>query len=151
MRFEGSAETGVYKWYDRTTGEIVASPVKEGVHPGTYQAKIIPFERVDGKLQRVDTLERINFSLEYKEKENTLTDLQKNKAKKIIHKRISEKPHLCQDCHQLEKQLLPFEDLGYSRKRVDVIVSTEVVGMIKNYTQFYMPRILHPGFREKIQ
>ena len=52
VRLEGIDKTGVFKWYDRTTGDIVESPVKKGQMFGNYSAKIIPFERVDGVLKR---------------------------------------------------------------------------------------------------
>jgi len=149
VRVEGDAQTGVFKWYHRETGEIVPSPVKEGVSPGAYESKIIPFVRLNGKLQRIDTQEKIDFAKEYSEKEKTLTDLQKSKAKKIIHKIVSKKPYMCEDCHQVEAPVLPFEDLGYPKRRIDAFVSTEVVGMIRNYTKFYMPKLLHPGESEK--
>ena len=145
VRLEGSEKTGVFKWYDRTTGEIVPSPVKEGVLPGTYKSKIIPFIRINGKLQRIDTQERVDFAMEYSKMEDTLTDIQKAKAKKIIHNIVSKKPYICEDCHQRENSLLPFEELGYKPKRINAFVGTEVIGMIKNYTKFYMPRMLHPG------
>jgi hypothetical protein len=137
--------TGVYKWYDRETGEIIPSPVKEGVPPGRYKSKIIPFEIVDGKPERIDSQERIDFSKEYRKNEKTLSDTQKAKAKKIIHKIINEKPHICEDCHRVQDSLLPFEALGYSKKRADMLVSTEVVGMIRDNTKFFIPRMLHPG------
>ncbi len=146
VRLEKSDKTGVFKWYDRATGEIVPSPVRKGAFHGAYESKIIPFERVNGELQRIDSQERVDFALEYSERENTLTDIQKSKAKKLIHKVVSEKPYMCQDCHQKDEPVLPFRDLGYQEKRIHTIISTEVVGMIRNYTQFYMPRILHPGF-----
>jgi hypothetical protein len=38
--------------------------------------------------------------------------------------------------------LLPFADLGYPQHKIDIFVSTEVIGMIKKYTQFYIPSIL---------
>ena len=145
VRLEGSEKTGVFKWYDRTTGEIVPSPVKEGILPGTYKSKIIPFVRINGKLKRIDTQERVEFAQEYSKMEDTLTDIQKAKAKKIIHNIVSKKPYMCEDCHQRENSLLPFEELGYKPKRINAFVGTEVIGMIKNYTKFYMPRMLHPG------
>ncbi len=145
VRLEGPEETGVFKWYDRTSGEIVPSPVKEGVFPGTYESKIIPFVRVNGELRRIDTQERINFAKEYREMEQTLTDIQKSKARKIIHKIVSQNPYICEDCHQKEAPVLPFKALGYKERRMDAVVSTEVIGMIKNYTKFYIPRMLHPG------
>jgi hypothetical protein len=139
---EGQARTGAFKWYDRETGNIVKSPVKESVAPGTYNAKIMPLERVNGQLQRIDTPDRIAFSREYRQKEATLTEIQKSKAQRIIHKVVSKKPYLCERCHQKEDPVLPLAELGYPQHRIDTIVSTEVVGMIKNYTKFYIPMML---------
>jgi len=148
VRLEGDQKTGVFKWYDRKTGEIIESPIKEGVVMGRYHAKIIPFGRIEGKVQRVDTQSQIDFAREYQKNEKTLSERQKAKAKKIIHQTISEKPYLCEDCHRKQDPLLPFETLGYSKKRVDILVSTEVIGMIKDYTKFFVPRMLHPGKSE---
>ena len=151
VRLEGADKTGIFKWYDNTTGQIVPSPIQEGVLGGSYGAKIIPFERIDGLLQRIDTQNRLDFSREYREAEDTLSEVQKAKAKKIIHKIVSEKSYVCEDCHQEKAPLLPFEELGYSRKRLDDLVSTEVVGMIKDYTKFFIPSMLHPGIGQEEQ
>lgn len=148
VKLEKEQKTGIFKWYDRTTGEIVASPV-EKARPGSFKAKIIPFERVAGKLQRIDSQERIDFSREYREREKTLSEAQRSKAKKLIHKIISKQPYICEDCHQKENPLLPLAEIGYPKERIDSITSTEVVGMIKNYTKFYMPKMLHPGEQKK--
>jgi len=146
VRLEGEHKTGVFKWYDRTSGEIVDSPVRQGQVFGNYNAKIIPFERVGGNLQRIDSQEKIDFALEYSKREKTLSEVQKSKAKKIIHQQVSKTPYICEGCHQVEAPLLPFEDLGYSKQRIETFISTEVIGMIKKYTQFYLPHILEPGF-----
>lgn len=150
VKLDESQKTGVFKWYDRSTGEIVESPVRKG-SPGSFKAKIIPFEKSGGTIQRVDSDDRINFSLEYKENEKTLSEAQKSRAKKLIHQIVSKKPYICEDCHQKEKPLLSFEDIGYPKERIDSIISTEVVGMIKNYTKFYMPKMLLPGEDAKKQ
>jgi len=139
---EGEAKTGAFKWYDRETGEVVKSPVKEGVAPGTYTAKIMSLERVNGQLQRIDTPDRVEFSREYQRNEKTLTEIQKSKAQRIIHQVVSKKPYLCERCHHKEEPLLPLAELGYPQHRIDTIVSTEVIGMIKNYTKFYIPMML---------
>ena len=60
------------------------------------------------------------------------------------HNIVGKKPFLCEECHRTEAPLLPFKQLGYPQHRVDTITSTEVIGMIKNYTQFYIPNILEP-------
>lgn len=151
IRLEQSDKTGIFKWYDKSTGQIVPSPIREGVPSGSYGSKIIPFERVDGLIQRLDSQNRIDFAMEYREAERTLSELQKSKAKKIIHKNVSKKPYVCEDCHRKEDPILPFEALGYPKNRIDVLQSTEVVGMIKDYTKFYIPRMLQPGFGEQGQ
>ena len=148
VKLEGKAKTGVFKWYNRMTGEIVDSPVKTA-RPGSFKAKIMPFERVNGQLQRIDNDERIEFAREYEEREKTLTEGQKSRAKKLIHKLVSKKPVQCEECHQKESPYLPLEAIGYPKTRVDSITSTEVVGMIKNYTKFYMPKMLAPGAAKK--
>lgn len=145
VKLEGDAKTGVFKWYDRETGNIVESPITDTVRPGTYKAKIIPFERIDGKIQRIDTPERVAFAREFRQQEKTLSEIQKSKANKIIHKNISKKPYLCEDCHQKEAPLLPFAELGYPQHKIDTFVSTEVIGMIKKYSQFYLPSLLDFG------
>ncbi len=144
VRLEESARTDVYKWYDRTTGDIVASPVMKS-SPGSFKAKIVPFEKSNGAIQRVDSQERIDFAYEFKDREKTLTEAQKSRAKKLIHKIVAKQPYLCEDCHQQEQPLLPLEAIGYPKERIDSITSSEVVGMIKNYTKFYMPKMLQPG------
>ena len=137
-------KTGIYKWYERATGQIVDSPVN-GASPGSYGAKIIPFIKEGDEIVRIDSQDKIDFVNEYRKMEQTLTEGQKSKAKKIIHQDISTKPVMCEECHRKENPVLPLVHLGYPKERVDSITSTEVVGMIKNYTKFYMPKMLHPG------
>ncbi len=149
-RPEGEMATGVYQWYDRETGEIISSPVN-GAPPGTYKAKIIPFVLENDSLVRIDSKEKIEFVAQYRLNEKDLTEGQRSKAKKLIHGVVSKKPVMCEECHSRENPMLPLENLGYSKRRVDSITSTEVVGMIKNYTKFYMPKMLHPGVGDERQ
>ena len=144
VKLEGEEKTGEFRWYDRRTGVIIPSPV-EFEEPGTYKSKILPMERVNGQLRRIDSEDRISFALEYKKSKDSLSEAQSTKAKKIIHKIVSKQPHICEDCHNSKDPALPLEKLGYPKKRIDSILSTEVVGLIKNYTKFYIPRMLNPG------
>lgn len=143
-RPEGEEGTGVYKWYARETGEIIPSPVSDAP-PGTYKAKIIPFVKENGSMVRIDNQAKIDFVAQYRLNERELSEGQKSKAKSMIHSIVSKKPVMCEECHSKEKPLLPLEKLGYPERRVNSITSTEVVGMIKNYTKFYMPKMLNPG------
>jgi hypothetical protein len=148
VRLEGEQKTGVFKWYSRKTGEIIPSPIQEGVAPGLFHAKIIPFEMKNGNLQRIDDQSQIDFARKYLRTESTLTEDQKADAKKKIHKRVAKNPYLCEDCHRSKDPLIPFEKIGYSKKRANLLVSNEVVGMIRDYTEFYVPEILHPGLSD---
>ncbi|UCH82028.1 MAG: hypothetical protein JSW20_05215 [Nitrospiraceae bacterium] len=144
VKLEGEEQTGEFRWYDRRTGVIIPSPVAFE-EPGTYKSKIIPFESVNGQPTRIDSDERISFAREFRETKDALTEAQSTKAKKLIHKIVSKQPYVCEDCHNTKAPVLPLEKLGYPKERIDSILSTEVVGLIKNYTKFYMPRMLHPG------
>ncbi len=149
VKLENKDRTNIFNWYSNASGEIVSSPVKEGVLPGMYNSKIIPFELKDGSFQRIDNQERIDFAAEFKLNEPSLSELQKTKAKKIIHNLISKKPYSCEDCHKKKSPVLLYRNLGYPQKRINAFLGTEVIGMIKNYSEFYMPRILNPGFGEE--
>ncbi len=143
-RPEGNMATGVYQWYDRENGEIIPSPVTDAP-PGTYKAKIIPFVMENGSMARIDSPAKMKFVEQFRLNEKNLTEGQRSKAKNVIHSVISKSPVMCEECHSKENPLLPLENLGYPKRRVDSITSTEVVGMIKNYTKFYMPKMLNPG------
>ena len=145
IRLEGSQKTGIFKWYSRKTGEIIPSPIQEGVAPGLFHAKIVPFEMKNGKLERIDDQSQIAFAREYLRTEKTLTEEQKTEANNKIHKRVSKNPYLCEACHRRENPLIPFEEIGYSKKRAELLVSNEVVGMIRDYPEFYVPEMLNPG------
>jgi hypothetical protein len=149
VRFDDADRAAGFQWYDRSTGATVSSPLNQKGPPGAYDAKIIPLERADNRVQRIDTRERIDFAREYRQNEKGLSDLQKAKAKKLIHNIVSQKPHLCEECHTSENSILPFQALGYPYQRINAITSTEVVGMIKNYSKFYIPHLLQPGFGSK--
>jgi hypothetical protein len=150
VKLEGADKTGEFRWYDRRTGVIIPAPVTTA-RAGSYTAKIIPMEKVNGNLRRIDSQDRIDFALEFKEKIDSITEPQKQKAKKHIHSIVSKQPHLCEDCHNNENPLIQLDALGYQKERIDSILSTEVIGLIKNYTKFYMPRMLHPGEQRKEQ
>lgn len=144
VRFDDPTAPPVYKWYDRETGAIVGSPVAFS-KPGHYNAKIVPFERVDGTLVRIDSDQRIAFAKEFIEIERTLTEFQKSKAINLIHQMNSKKPYVCEDCHRKENPILSLRDLGYPEERIASIESNEVVGMIEKYKTFYLPEFIQPG------
>lgn len=143
-RFDDPAAPPVYKWYDRRSGQIVDSPVPHS-KVGLYAAKIVPFERAEGQLARVDSEERIAFANEFIKVGNTLSEFQKAKAIKKIHQVNSNKPYVCDDCHRKDNPILSLRDLGYPPERRAFIESNEVVGMIDKYKVFFLPDFMKPG------
>jgi len=144
MRFDDPKARPDYKWYDRESGQIVDSPVTRG-KPGSYTAKIIPIERDNGNLVRVDSDQRIAFADEFIQAQNTLTEVQKSKGINLIHQINTKKPYVCDDCHRKDKPVLSLRDLGYPPERIASIESNEVVGMIDKYKTFFMPDFMKPG------
>jgi hypothetical protein len=144
MRFDDPKLPPTYKWYDRQSGEIVASPVGQG-KPGSYSAKIIPFEMENGHMVRVDSDQRIAFADEFIKAQSSLTEIQKSKGIKLMHQITSKKPYVCDDCHRKEKPILSLKELGYPPERIASIESNEVVGMIDKYKSFFLPDFMKPG------
>jgi hypothetical protein len=144
VRFDDPAARPEYKWYDRQSGEIVDSPVPHA-KPGFYSAKIVPFERFNGSLSRVDSEERIEFAQEFIKAGNSLSEFKKSTAIKAIHQLNSKKPYVCDDCHRKENPLLSLRDLGYPPERIAFLESNEVVGMIEKYKTFFLPDFMKPG------
>lgn len=149
---EGEME---FRWYDQATGEVIKNPAglntqDESMY-GNYSAKIAP-GTIDenGQFKLINGSNELAFAKRYQSDESQLNDTQKSKMKKIIHRKVNEQPLLCDGCHTAEKQpYLPFEKLGYPERRLYSLTSTEVVGMIKKYQQFYIPSLLHGGESEK--
>ncbi len=144
IRFEDSAAPPAYQWYDRQTGQIVDSPVARA-KPGFYSAKIVPLERANGSLARVDSEERIAFANKFIKTGNTMSEFQKSKAIKLIHQVNSKKPYVCDDCHRKEKPILSLRDLGYPPERIAFLEGNEVVGMVDKYKTFFLPDFMKPG------
>jgi hypothetical protein len=144
IRFDDPTAPPAYQWYDRQSGQIVDSPVP-GAKPGFYRAKIVPFERANGNLVRVDSEERITFASEFIKVGNTLSEFQKSRAIKLIHQLNNKKPYVCDDCHRKENPVLSLRDLVYPQERIAFLESNEVVGMIDKYKTFFLPDFMKPG------
>ncbi len=112
--------------------------------PGNYGAVITPFiKKGDGALKRLDRTIDDRMILNYLKLRETLTADQAAEIKLKIHKRISNKPVFCDECHRKDGYI-DFRKLLYSPKRVATLTSTEVVGVIKKYKKFYFPTMFDP-------
>lgn len=143
-RFDDPKARPAYQWYDRRSGQMVESPVPHS-RVGLYSAKIVPLERGQGQLLRVDSEERIAFADEFIKVGNTLSEFQKAKAIKMIHQVNSPKPYVCEDCHRRDNPILSLRELGYPPERRAFLESNEVAGMIDKYKVFFLPDFMKPG------
>jgi hypothetical protein len=136
VRLPAAASGDDYRWYDLESGALIDDPAV-GTRPVPYTAKIVPMERVDGSLRRVDSQERLDRAAAFAEEEGTLSQEREDAEIDGLHEHLAEEPHVCDDCHGAEP-LLPLEDLGYPQNRIESILGTEVIDMLEEYKTFYM-------------
>ncbi len=138
-----------FRWYDKKTGDPIGNPPEllsvDIDKYGNYGAKIAPgiIEKGVFRFLLNDEKER-KIVEEYIKNKEILTPTQQSKMKKIIHRAVSDQPMLCDGCHTTKKPYLPFDKLGYPPHRINDLTSTEVVGLVKKYKEFYVPKMLLP-------
>ncbi len=130
----------VYRWVKAGGDEEL-----EALHgpPGNYGGIIVPFREEKGVLKRLDRTLNDKLILRYLKLRDELTADQVAELKLKIHKGISSKPVFCDECHR-EGGYIDFNTLLYPPERVKVLTSTEVVGMIEKYKEFYLPTMFDP-------
>lgn len=150
-----------FKWMDKKDGQAVANPQKlvnidiphQGneeerdryVTYGDYGAKIAPGYMENGHYRFISTEKEMAAVLNYIKNQDMLGTAQQSQMKKVIHRKVSNKPIQCTSCHRDKKTYVPFAQLGYPPRRLEELTSTSVVGMIQKYKKFWIPSFLHPG------
>ena len=149
-----------FSWYDKDNGSIINNPQalikiehmqsSEQVKPeypvyGNYGAKIAPAINKNGEITLLHGEKEMAFANRYKKEQDKLTAEKKSQMKKVIHRKVSNKPVQCKQCHQQESPYIPFAELGYPPTRERELTNVAVVGMIKKYKTFYIPKFLSPG------
>lgn len=144
-------ESWEFRWYAKKDGTITLNPPglvgTDKEKYGNYGAKIAPgasdanigFRLINGEKE-------LAFVADYIRNKEKLSSIEQSKMKKVIHRMVDEKPMLCEGCHTTtQKPYLPFAELGYPPRRIRDLTSTEVVGMVNKYRDFYIPKFLLPG------
>ena len=141
----------IFKWYAKDSGKVIAPPpglttLDESMY-GNYSAKLAPgIIDSTGRFRFLNGAKELAFVNKYLQEEERLNETQKSKMKKVLHRKVNEEPLLCEGCHTIEKTpYLPFLEVGYPKRRLHELTSTEVVGMIKKYREFYIPQFLRGG------
>ena len=143
-----------FRWYEKANGEATGTPLSlveiedisrtgltRAKYPtyGNYGAKIAPDKGVLGKDDRARD---VAVAERYLAEQAKLSAQQKSQISRMIHRRMSESPVRCPDCHRESDPYLPLGELGYPPRRIAQLTHAEVVGMIEKYKDFYLPGVL---------
>lgn len=72
-----------------------------------------------------------------------LSDKDRESVKKRFHKLVRPKGRTCSRCHtEANKSYLPFEQLGFSKRRIRDLTNLNIIGLVEKYEDFHMPDLL---------
>jgi cytochrome c553 len=124
------------KWFDDISGEVVK---KLKGKDGNYGAKIVPVK--DGK--RLDDFPKKELALEFMRLEDTYAEAEKKKIQEEIMEHISKEALTCKDCHKRDGYI-NFSTLGYAQDRINRLTRLEIIQLIDEYKEFYLPTMFDP-------
>ena len=126
----------VFKWFDDKSGQEIKTPVGS---LGSYGAKIVPTKGG----ARLDEFPKEALAIQYMDNEKTYSDDEKKKIQQELMEHISEEAVTCKDCHKKEGYV-NFGTLGYARERINRLVRLEIIQLIDEYKEFYLPTLFDP-------
>jgi hypothetical protein len=149
--------TIAYKWYSPLEDHPAApffgtsyDPETGVLATGNLHAKIAPYfkyghrdysslDKAENLLPAIQTQDA-PLALDFMKVRDKLSPEQRDGVKNKFHENIKPKGHDCQTCHS-EKSIFDFKQLGFSEKRILDLKQLEVVGLIKKYDRFYLPKL----------
>jgi len=134
-------DTIAFQWFDNLTGEVVQE-LKGG--NGSYGAKVVPVK--GGK--RLDEFPQKELALEYMKLKDTYTEDEKKKIQDEIMKHISEEAVTCKECHKRDGYV-NFSALGYKQDRINELLRLEIIKLIDEYEEFFIPTMFDPSVMGK--
>lgn len=140
---ESGAQTN-FGWIDLKKGKLQPNPDMENAVWGEYGVKIIQLVGSGINTKPLFMAEERTLHNENKNKKSKLNKTQKVILNKLLHKRCSDEPVKCAQCHKSDTPLLPYRALGYLPDRQDYLVNAEVVDLVERYETFFMPSLLEP-------
>ncbi len=138
-----------YVWFDNYTGEQVPQikdrVPEDGIYAGNYKAKIVACvcDKI-GKYNRLDQPITEEYAQRYLKLWAQYNYDQQSKAKAEVHKRLTDKPVTCIECHRRKNPVLDFAELGYPKHLCDEFTGTEVAGMVGKYKTMHLPTMFRP-------
>ena len=141
-REEQGVKPSRFGWVSLSNGQLGLNPDMTQGARGEYGAKIIPLQGPQEDPKPMVLAEEEAFTGEFRKGFESLSDGQKAKGNKFIHRRCTETPVRCVDCHNAQATFLPYRALGYSSNRATFLVSTELADLVARYEPFYLPSLL---------
>lgn len=106
-------------------------------------AKMAPYLRKGVQLESAIQKQDAPLAKDYMKVRDKLSPEQRDGVKNKFHQNVKDKGHECQSCHQPEKPLLNYAQLGFSPKRIEDIQQLNIKGMITKYEEFYLPKLFN--------
>lgn len=138
-------EISAFLWRIRATGEF--KKAVDGEY-GKYPATIFPVKVTEQGTRQILKPISESAARRFLEISPELNSEQFDAARAKLHEKISKEPVSCNDCHKKDGYL-DFIQLGFSRQRVDHLISNEFVGMINKDQTIHLPSVI--DFREAPQ
>jgi len=151
---KNTGETVIYKWYSPVEQHPKGPFFGTAYNPETGElemvddhfAKIAPFHEKDGKPVPVVSRQDASLAKDFVKIRDQLTAEQRKKETERFHVDILAKGPDCQTCHS-SNGMLDFKALGFSPKRTVDIERLNIVGIITQYDEFYLPDLFKENMR----
>lgn len=140
----------VHKWYNPLTEDPQGPFYGTDYFPETGllikgdggRTKIAPYYKAGIADELTPAIQEQDAPLarDYMKVRDRLSPEQREGVKNKFHENIKPRGHQCNVCHT-EQSLLDFKQLGFSDTRIDNLLKLDMIGMLENYDQFYLPEL----------
>ena len=139
-----------FAWLNFSGIEVTGKPFGIDVDPNTgylqetddYYSKIVAYTETSNGKQLLEIPETDPQAQEYLAIKDQLSDTDQEAVKKLFHKLAGQRGRDCSVCHTVESDsYLPFRNLGFTEKRIDDLTNMNMIGIVENYKNFYLPNL----------
>ncbi len=132
-----------FRWYNVSTGDLVKSiKITETLTLPDY--KIIAL--YGPEVTSYDRRDRIKEAEALLSKASAYSASERREAIKPFHGSLKKTDEAlkCEACHTAEgRPFLPLASLGYPERRIQLLMTSEIIGMLTKYKEFYLPSFLY--------
>jgi len=133
----------LFQWFDNLTGKVVKEIKGQN---GSYGAKIVPLKEGE----RLDKFPKEDLAFKYMKFKDTYSEEEKKRIQDELMKHISKEPLTCKECHKRDGYL-NFSTLGYSQERINQLTRLEIIKLIDEYKEFFIPTMFDPSVVGKLR